>query len=156
MFDFLFPLGLCTDAVDVPGSCSPILLRTGGVTECPQGGCHSHQMGALPMNSPPQHSWSPHGESRMPCRWTWIPGHLCLSPSRPHRAHLSLSLESVSSDFRTLGRKKHHLFSSTLTKQNPKPTSEAPKALNIPFKKNVYLVLVKNILPYLRRKETIK
>lgn len=27
--------GLCTDTVDITGSCSPVLLRTGGVTECP-------------------------------------------------------------------------------------------------------------------------
>lgn len=77
------PLGLCTEAVDSTGSCCPLFPRTGGVTECPQGGSHCHQMGAILMSSHPQHSWCPgllnlvpHGESRMPCRWTWIPGHL--------------------------------------------------------------------------------
>lgn len=151
---------LSSQAVD---NCFPLLLRTGGgVTECPQGGSHCHQMGGIPMSSHPQHSWYPGLVNPvLPQRTECLAGGsqttCVLSPSRPHRVHLSCSLlGSLFSDFRTLSKKKYHPY-SFYTKQSKTPNQhQRPEGFEHTIWENVYLILDKNILPYLWREETIK
>lgn len=134
------PPGLWTGGIALLDSCFPLVLKTGRVTECPQGGSHCHQVGGIPMSSDPQHSWraglvSPVFPGRTECLAGGSQTTCVLSPSRPHRAHLSLSpLESHSGSLLFLelcsGTLEHRARKSTIltrhkTKQNPKPTSEA-------------------------------
>lgn len=134
------------------GSCFPLLLRTGGgVTECPQGGSHCHQIGGILMSSHRQHSWYPGLVNPvLPRRTECLAGGsqttCVLSPSRPHRAHLSrspLELHSGSLLFLDLcsvtlehwARKSTILTHSTQNKAKPQTNIRGPKALNIPFGK---------------------
>lgn len=166
------PLGLCTGVIALLNSCFPLVLKTGRVTECPQGGSPCHQVGGIPLSSHPQHSWHPGLVSpALPGRTECLAGGsqptCVLSPSRPHRAHLSCSpLESHGGSLLFLklcsGTLEHRARKSTIltrhkTKQNPKPTSEARRLWTYHLgRKNVYLILDENILPYLWREETIK
>lgn len=147
------PLGLCTRVIALIGSCFPLLLRARrGVTKSPQGVSHCHQMGGIPMSSHPQHSWclglvNPVLPQRTEClaggprsQTTCV-----LSPSRPHRAHLSCSLEKHSGSLLFLdlcsvtlehwARNSAILTHSTQNKAKPQTNIRGPKALNIPFGK---------------------
>lgn len=149
------PLGFCTGVIALLDSCFPLVLKTGGVTECPQGGSHCHQVGGIPMSSHPQRSWRPGLENPvLPGRTEYLAGGsqtTCVpSPSRPHKAHLSCSpLESHSGSLLFLelcsgtlehgARKSTILTHSTQNKAKPQTNIRGPKALNIPFGEKMFI-----------------